>query len=189
MKKIETEYKLELSEAEFERCFQLLQAKATFVKTSDLEDFYFKISKFDEKGYNFTRIRVYDKTNYEKTIKTWKLVGDGRVREEQETGTTIEELNSLLAQEPEAISMHKQRSDFQLYLAGFANEAIISLDKLFLNDGLIRYFVEVEIDVPEEDSNSVRPKLKNWLLGFFGLSERAEGIGMFRLALTLFEAK
>jgi len=38
--------------------------------------------------------------------------------------------------------------------------------------------------VIEEKSSSMRPKLRDWMFDFFSLSERPEGTGMFKLALS-----
>ncbi|PIT89295.1 MAG: hypothetical protein COU27_01065 [Candidatus Levybacteria bacterium CG10_big_fil_rev_8_21_14_0_10_36_7] len=173
MKKIETEYKLPVSYEEF-----IAIKPASFDRQSKLKDYFFNISKFDEKGWNFTRIRVYDGKQYEKTQKTWKLLNGDRVREEVERESSLEELNDFITKNPNFPLLTKNRIDWQL---DFNNEpAKMSLDEVILPDKTL-YFLETEIDVPEELSHSIRGDLKNWMLETFNLTDRPEGQGMMSL--------
>ena len=181
--RIETELKLELNEEEFEFCqHKLLELGFPKVKESALTDYFFDIEKFDDKGFNFTRIRVYDGVNYEKTKKTWKLNNKGeRIREEEETPSSDGELVEKLKAD-KYFKADKTRVDYKGEMLNFS--CTFSFDKLIFPDET-RYFMEAELDgVPEEQSEGIRVDIKNWLLKTFNLSDRPEGIGMMKLVLS-----
>ena len=176
--KIETEYKIELSRDEF----SLVRGSLTdfeFRNTEVLEDYFFDIQKFDEKGFDFTRIRIHDSNNYEKTIKKWHLRGGERVREEIESESNSDELESFKSSK-KYLSLKKTRTNYKGTVLGY--NAILSFDEINFTDE-DKYFFECEIDVPEELTNSIRPELKNWMLRTFNLSDRPEGIGMMKLVI------
>ncbi len=179
---IETEMKLELSAKEYANCVEILSTLGyPLSKESSLDDHYFHFKKFDEKGWNFTRIRVYNGTDYEKTEKTWYVDEHGeRMRREVEVISTVDELTRL-QREGTHLSLHKIRRDFAGTL--FAYPCVFSLDDLTFSNGH-RYFIECEIEVPEKVSNSIREELKQWMLTNLNLTERQEAIGMMRLALV-----
>lgn len=181
--RIETELKLELSEVEFESCQnKLLELGFPKVKESALTDYFFDIEKFDDKGFNFTRIRVYNGVDYEKTKKTWKLNDKGeRIREEEETTSNEGELAEKLRAD-KYFKADKTRVDYKGEMLNFP--CIFSFDKLIFPDET-RYFMEAELDgVSAEQSERIRVEIKNWLLTTFNLSDRPEGIGMMKLVLT-----
>ncbi len=185
-RKIETEVKLELTQSEFDQVLSVLQTKGfTLTKESRLNDNFFNIKQFDEKGWNFTRIRVYNESEYEKTDKIWKLDAQGnRVREEKEFPSSVEELTSLKSIEPTHFSLNKERVDYSGTALDYP--AVISLDTVVFPDET-RYFMECEIEVDEAESHEIRPKLKQWMLDTFNLSDRPEGIGMLRLVMSKIE--
>ncbi|MCX6786656.1 MAG: CYTH domain-containing protein [Candidatus Kaiserbacteria bacterium] len=182
MTKIETEYKLEITAKEFAASANYLQ-EAKFIKkgTSHLEDYFFNIQKFDEKGWNFLRIRVYDGSRYEHTEKIWKHSASGeRIREEIERVSSKEELESLIGVS-QPLRLSKDRTDYAGVTLDYP--AVYSLDVVVFPDET-RYFVECEIQVPEGMSSSIRPHLKESMLQTLHLSDRPEGIGMMRLVLS-----
>lgn len=83
--KIETEYKLELSKEEFFGAQEKVVSLGFKLREKrKIKDYFFNLKKFDDKGWNFTRIRVYDDKQFEKTQKTWLLDDNGeRIREEK----------------------------------------------------------------------------------------------------------
>lgn len=182
MTQIETEYKLEVTADEFTACSNYLQ-EAKFIKkeTSHLEDYFFNIQKFDEKGWNFLRIRVSNGSTYEHTEKIWKYSASGeRMREEIERESSKEELESLI-NASQQLRLSKDRTDYDGVTLDYP--AVYSLDVVVFPDET-RYFVECEIQVPEEMSSSIRPRLKESMLHTLHLSDRSEGIGMMRLVLS-----
>ena len=182
MTQIETEYKLEVTADEFAACPNYLQ-EAKFIKkgTSHLKDYFFNIQKFDEKGWNFLRIRMYDGSTYEHTEKIWKYSASGeRVREEIERESSKEELESLI-NSSQPLRLSKDRTDYAGVTLDYP--VVYSLDIVVFPDET-RYFVECEIRVPEEMSSSIRPQLKESMLQTLHLSDRPEGIGMMRLVLS-----
>lgn len=181
--RIETELKLELSEVEFESCQnKLLELGFLKVKDSALTDYFFDIEKFDDKGFNFTRIRVYDGVDYEKTKKTWKLNDKGeRIREEEETTSNEGELAEKLKAD-KYFKADKTRTDYKGEMLSFP--CTFSFDKIVFPDET-RYFMEAELDgVSADKSEGIRVEIKNWLLTTFDLPDRPEGIGMMKLVLT-----
>jgi len=182
--RIETELKLELSPKEFEICQQKVLALGyAKVKESTLADYFFEIEKFDDKGWNFTRIRVYDGRDYEKTKKIWKLNEKGeRIREEEESASDETKLADRLNSGEKYLSAKKTRTDYQGELLGFS--ATFSFDKVAFPDET-RYFMEAELaDVPTDRSDSIRVEIKSWLLEKLNLTDRPEGIGMMKLVLS-----
>lgn len=183
--KIETEYKLELNSREFKVSQKLLEKlNFSLIGKYKIKDYFFEIKKFDDKKYNFTRIRVYDESKYEKTKKIWILdKKNNPIRKEDEKRSSLKELSSYLEKEVVPLILKKERTDYgQKRILGYAS--ILSLDKVFLGSKN-RYFVECEIKAPKNKSSQIRPIIKNWLLKNLNLSDRPEGIGMFRLALPL----
>ena len=181
--RIETELKLELSEREFKLCQEkLLTLGCPKVKESALVDYFFDIEKFDDKGFNFTRIRVYNDSDYEQTKKTWKLNDRGeRIREEEELASSENQLADRLKSD-KYFKAEKTRVDYKGEMLNFP--CTFSFDKIVFPDET-RYFMEAELDgVPAEQSESIRVEIKNWLLATFNLSDRPEGIGMMKLILT-----
>ncbi len=182
--RIETELKLELNPEEFKRCQQkLVSLGYSKVKESALADYFFDIEKFDDKGWNFTRIRVYDNKDYEKTRKIWKLNDKGeRIREEEESASNETELVSRLNCGEKYLSVEKTRTDYHGELLGFP--VTFSFDKIVFSDET-RYFMEAELaDVPADKSDSIRVEIKGWLLEKLNLTDRPEGIGMMKLVLS-----
>lgn len=175
---------MELDEEEFKQCQQkLLTLGYPKVKESALTDYFFDIERFDDKGWNFTRIRVYDDRDYEKTKKTWKLNEKGeRIREEEETPSSQDELGGRLSSGEKYFSAEKTRFDYQGELLNFP--VTFSFDKIIFPDET-RYFIEAELDdVPVDQSDSIRVEIKNWLLKNLNLADRPEGIGMMKLVLS-----
>lgn len=179
---IETEIKLELNAEEYARCVEALPTLGyPLSKESSLDDHYFHFKKFDDKGWDFTRIRVYNGTDHEKTEKTWYLNEQGeRMRREVEGASTADELTEL-QREGTHLSLHKIRRDFAGTL--FTYPCVFSLDDLTFSNGH-RYFIECEIEAPKEVSNSIREELRQWMLTHLNLTDRPEAIGMMRLALV-----
>ena len=178
----ETELKLELNAQEFEDCQQkLLNLGCKKIKTSALSDYFFDIKKFDEKGWDFTRIRVYDDKDYEKTTKIWKLnEKKERIREEIEEKSSKLELDDKISI-GNYLKANKTRTDYSGTVLDYPT--VFSFDKIVFPDET-RYFLEAELEgVPADDSDSIRPKIKMWLLDNLQLSDRAEGIGMMKLVL------
>ena len=181
--RIETEIKLELNEEEFGLCqAKLVGLGCVEAKRSFLTDYFFNIEKFDDKGWNFTRIRVYDGKNYEKTRKVWELNSKGeRIRREEEEESSELELNEVVAS-GNYFKAEKVRTDYQGKM--FDLPCVFSFDKLAFSDET-RYFMEAELDgVPEDESDSIRVKMKEWLLNNLNLTDRSEGIGMMKLVLS-----
>ena len=180
--KIETEVKLEVSREEFVACQKKMSALGFSLKhTSALSDFFYNIEKFDEKGWDFTRIRVYDGERYEKTEKKWKRNEKSeRIREEFESASSKIELEEL-QKEKEMLSLQKTRTDYSGKT--FDYDGVCSFDEVTFPDET-RYFIECEIEVAEELSDSIRPALKSWMILNFDLSDRPEGIGMMKLVLS-----
>ncbi len=187
MKKIETEFKIELSKEEFESAPQLLEQKRfSLIKNSELTDYFFNVIKFDEKGFDFTRIRVYDGIRYQRTDKKWVIKNGERMREEVERESTLEEFEQLITEDSTYLTNTKYRNDWSVT---FNNQpGIVSFDKVVFPDET-RYFVELEVDVGESETNTVRPVLKQWLLETFNLSDREEGIGMMKLVISKIQLK
>ena len=184
MKKIETEVKLEVSAKEFLDCQQLLQESGFTEKPAyNLKDYFFNVEAFDAAGWNFLRIREYDGTRYERTEKIWKYNENGdRVRLEDERETDKSELDSLCATNKTPLTLTKVRTNYEGVVLGYS--AVFSFDYVTFPDEK-RYFVECEIDVPEDVAgDEFRSKLREWMLRFFNLSVRPEGIGMMALTLS-----
>lgn len=182
--RIETELKLELSPKEFEICQQkVLTLGYAKVKESTLADYFFDIEKFDDKGWNFTRIRVYDDRDYERTKKIWKLNEKReRIREEEESVSNEIELANRLNSGEKYLSAKKTRTDYRGELLGFS--VTFSFDKVVFPDET-RYFMEAELaDVPADRSDGIRVEIKSWLLEKLNLTDRPEGIGMMKLVLS-----
>lgn len=182
MSQIETEYKLEVNESEFEAGKRYLIESGYLEKgTSRLEDYFFNVTKFDDKGWNFLRIRVYDGERYERTEKIWKHNSAGeRVREEIERPSDKKELETLESTST-PLRLSKERADYSGTVLD--RPAVYSFDKVVFPDET-RFFVECEIRTTEEESHRIRADLKALMLQTLHLSDRPEGIGMMRLVLS-----
>ena len=135
---------------------------------------------------NYRRnFRVYNDSKYERTDKIWKIVNGERMREESEQASTKEELDQLMAVGKDYLSLTKTRTDYRGEFMGY--RGVISLDEVTFFPDESRYFIELEIDVPEEKSNAIRSEIKEYLLTTFQLSDRPEGIGMMRLIMSKIE--
>lgn len=178
--KVETEYKLELSEGEFIAIKNQLVSDGYDAKECFLEDYFFNVESFDEKGWNFTRVRIFNHTRCEEDTKIWKIVNGEKIREERSRPLSFQKLASLINQGHDRLHMNKYRIDFTGEFLNYSG--VISLDKVVLGKK-IRYFVELEVDVPVKKSHLIRKKIRDYLLKTFSLSDREEGFSMMALLL------
>lgn len=80
------------------------------------------------------------------------------------------------------VFLEKERTDYgSVKILGY--QGTISFDEVYLRNDR-RYFVECELETPKKLSHQIRPKIKNWMLENLDLTDRSEGIGMLRLALS-----